>query len=70
MTPDYQPPAGTSWQVRIIQVFVVVMVIILVFVGLTTVAQRLASGISNESTATVTIVAGNEVEFEDNIELF
>lgn len=64
MTPEYQPPAGTSWQARIIQVFVVVVVIILVFVGGTTVAQRLASGISNESTATVTIAAGNEVEFE------
>ena len=64
MTPEYQPPAGTSWQVRIIQVFVVVVVIILVFVGLTTVAQRLASGISNESTATVAIVVGNEIEFE------
>jgi UPF0755 protein len=64
MTPEHQPSVGTSWQVRIIQVFVVVVVIILVFVGLTRTAQRLASGISNESTATTTIVAGNEVEFE------
>jgi UPF0755 protein len=64
MTPEYQPPAGTSWQARIIQVFVVVMLIILVFVGLTRFAQRLASGISNESTATTAVVAGNEVEFE------
>lgn len=64
MTPEYQPPAGPSWQVRIIQMFAVVVIIILTFVVLTTVARRLASGISNESTATVTIAVGNEVEFE------
>jgi UPF0755 protein len=47
-----------------IQVFVVGVIILLSFVVLTTVARRLASGISNESTATVAIVAGNEVQFE------
>jgi UPF0755 protein len=63
MTSDYQSPAGSSWQIRLIQVFVVIVVVILVFVGLTSVARNLASGISNESTATVAIQAGLEVEF-------
>lgn len=61
MTPEY--PSGSSWQIRLIQAFVVVVVIILVFVGLTSVARNLASGISNESTGTVAIEAGIELEF-------
>ncbi|MDJ0925007.1 MAG: endolytic transglycosylase MltG [Acidimicrobiia bacterium] len=64
MASDYQRPASPSWQIRMIQVFVVITVILLVFVGLTSVARRLASGISNESTATVAIQPGNEVAFE------
>lgn len=64
MTPEYQPPRSTSWQVRLIQLFVVVMVIILSFVALTSIARTLASGISNESTGTVAIEAGLEVEVE------
>jgi UPF0755 protein len=61
MTPEY--PTGSSWQIRLIQAFVVVVVIILVFVGLTSVARNLASGISNESTGTVAIETGVELEF-------
>lgn len=64
MTSDYQPQNGTSWQVRMIQVFVVVAAVILVFVGLTSVARTLASGVENESTGTVAVEAGLEVEFE------
>lgn len=64
MTPDYQRPASPSWQIRMIQVFMVITLIILVFVGLTSVARRLASGISNESTGTLAVQSGNEVEFE------
>lgn len=63
MTPEYQSPPSFSWQVRLIQMFVVIVVIILVFVGLTSVARNLASGISNESTGTVAIEAGVEVPF-------
>lgn len=62
MTPDYQPPRNTSWQVRIIQVFVVLMVVVVSFVALTSIARRLGSGISNESTGTVTIEEGLEVD--------
>lgn len=63
MTPDYQTPAGSSWQIRLIQVFAVIIFIVVVFVGLTSVARNLASGISNESTGTVAIDAGLEVPF-------
>ena len=63
MTTEYQPPSGTSWQVRMIQIFVVVAGILVVFVGLTSVARNLASGIENESTATVAIEPGQEVVF-------
>ena len=56
MTPEY--PRNTSWQVRIIQVFVVVLGIVLSFVALTSIARNLASGISNETTAEVTIQEG------------
>lgn len=62
MTPEY--PRNTSWQVRIIQVFVVLMVIVLSFFVLTKLASSLASGISNESVAVVTIQDGVEIEFE------
>ncbi|MDJ0663683.1 MAG: endolytic transglycosylase MltG [Acidimicrobiia bacterium] len=61
MTPEYPP--NTSWQVKIIQVFVVLILIVLSFFILTKVAATLASGISNESTAVVTIQEGVEVEF-------
>ena len=61
MTPEYQHRSNSSWQVRMIQVFAVVLLIIVSFVGLTSVARRIASGISNESTATVAIEGGNEV---------
>ena len=64
MTPDYQQPRSPSWQVRMIQWFAVGLLIIVSFVGLTSVARRLASGISNESTATVAIEGGNEVPVE------
>jgi UPF0755 protein len=64
MTPDYQRPPGTSWQVRLIQVFATVVIVIVVFVGLTSVARSLGSGISNESTATLAVEAGLEVEVE------
>ncbi|MEA2002465.1 MAG: endolytic transglycosylase MltG, partial [Actinomycetota bacterium] len=62
MTPDYQRPPGTAWQVRLIQVFATVVVILVVFVGLTSVARRLGSGISNESTATSAVEPGREVQ--------
>ncbi len=61
MTPDY--PRTTSWQVKLIQVFVVLVVIVLSFFIITKLAASLASGISNESTAVVTIQEGVEVEF-------
>jgi UPF0755 protein len=64
MTPEYQPPRDTSWQVRLIQLFVIVIVILLSFVLLTSIARSLASGISNESTGTVPIEEGVEVEVE------
>lgn len=64
MTPDYQQPQDTSWQVRIIQVFVVAITVLLAFVGITSVARRVASGISNESAATVAVEAGVEVPVE------
>ncbi len=64
MMPDYQRPLGTSWQVRLTQVFATVLIVIVVFVGLTSVARRLGSGISNESTATLAVEAGREVEVE------
>lgn len=63
MTPEYEPQVGSSWQVRMIQAFVVVVVIILAFVGITSVARNLASGISNESTGTILVEPGIEVEF-------
>ncbi len=63
MTPEYQPQNGTSWQVRMIQVFVVVAAVLLVFVGLTSVARNLASGIQNESTSTIAVESGLEVAF-------
>jgi len=61
MTPEY--PRNTSWQLKIIQVFVVLIVIVLGFFMITKLAASLASGISNESTAVVTIQEGLEVEF-------
>lgn len=61
MTPEY--PRNTSWQVKMIQVFVVVVIVIVGFFGITSLAKRLASGISNEATVTVTIEEGREVEF-------
>jgi peptidoglycan lytic transglycosylase G len=61
MTPEY--PRTTSWQVRMIQVFVVLMIIVLSFFVLTKLASSLASGISNESVAVVTIQEGLEVDF-------
>ncbi|MCP4967890.1 MAG: endolytic transglycosylase MltG, partial [bacterium] len=64
MTPDYQPPRDTSWQVRLIQLFVVAIVILLSFVLLTSIARNLASGISNESTGTILIEEGLEVEVD------
>ena len=63
MTPDYQGRTGSSWQARLIQAFVVIVAVILVFVGLTSVARNLASGIANESTGTVAIESGVEVAF-------
>ena len=62
MTPEY--PRNTSWQVRIIQLFVVVMIVILSFVVLTSLAKRLASGISNESTGTVALEEGIPIDVE------
>lgn len=47
-----------------IQVFVVVLVVIVGFFLVTSVARNLASGISNESTGTIAIETGVEVEFE------
>jgi len=56
-------PRNTSWQVRIIQVFAIVVIIVLSFFAITKVASSLASGISNQSTATVNIEEGVETEF-------
>jgi UPF0755 protein len=64
MTPEYQTPARTSWQVRLTQVFAILVVIIVAFVGLTSVARRVASGISNDSTATAVVETGKEVEVD------
>jgi UPF0755 protein len=61
MTPEY--PRNTSWQVRMIQVFTVVLLIVISFFVLTKLAASLASGISNESTVAVTIQEGLEVDF-------
>lgn len=61
MTPEYQQRGNSPWQVRMIQVFVVVLVVILSFVGITSVARRVASGISNESSGTLAVEAGVEV---------
>lgn len=61
MTADYRQPGGASWQVRLIQVFVIVVVVILSFVAITKVAAKLASGVSNESTAGAELVAGLSV---------
>ena len=61
MTPEYPP--NTSWQVRIIQVFVVFLVIVLSFFALTSIARTLASGISNEATPEATIQEGLDVDF-------
>lgn len=62
MTPEY--PRNTSWQVRIIQLFVVVMIVILSFVVLTSLAKKLASGISNETTGTVALEEGLPIDVE------
>jgi UPF0755 protein len=62
MTPEYQPPRDGSWQMKMIKVFAVAIAIILIFFIGTSVARNLASGISNESTATATIASGVEVE--------
>jgi len=64
MTPDYQPSRNASWQVRLIQVFVVFMIIILGFVAITSIARKLGSGISNESTGTIALVTGLEIELD------
>ena len=64
MTPEYQPPRDTSWQVRLIQLFVVAIVILLSFVLVTSIARSLASGISNESTGTVPIEEGLEIDVD------
>ena len=61
MTPEYPP--SSSWQMRLIQVFVVIVFVVLSFFLLTKVAASLASGISNDSVAVVTIEEGREVEF-------
>lgn len=61
MTPEY--PRDSSWQVRLIQVFVVVIGIILAFFAITKMAASMASGISNESNPVFTIEEGVEVEF-------
>ncbi len=64
MTPEYQPPRTSSWQVRLIQVFAVAIVIVVSFVALTSIARGLGSGIANESTGTIAVEAGLEVEVE------
>jgi UPF0755 protein len=46
-----------------IQVFVVVVIIIVGFFAITSLAKKLASGISNDAAVTVTIAEGIEVEF-------
>ncbi|MCP3996448.1 MAG: endolytic transglycosylase MltG [bacterium] len=61
MTPEH--PRNTSWQVRLIQMFVVAVVIVLSFFAATTLAAKMASGISNESTGTIAIEEGIEREF-------
>ncbi len=61
MTPEYPP--NSSWQARMIQVFVVVVVVVIGFFALTSLARSLASGISNDATGTVTIEDGREIEF-------
>jgi len=61
MTPDY--PRNSSWQVRMIQVFVVVLIVVISFFALTTMAKNLASGISNEATGTIAIEAGRAIDF-------
>jgi UPF0755 protein len=62
VTPEYPPKS--SWQIRMIQVFVVILIIVVGFVAVTSLARKLASGISNESTGTVAIEQGLEVEFQ------
>jgi len=61
MTPEYQP--NSSWQVRMIQVFVVALIIVIGFFAFTSLAKKLASGITNTATGTVTIQEGLEVDF-------
>jgi UPF0755 protein len=61
MTPEY--PRDTSWQVRLVQVFIVAVVVVLSFFAATTLAAKVASGISNESTGTIAIEEGLEKEF-------
>ncbi len=61
MTPEY--PRNTSWQVRLIQAFVVALIIVVSFFAVTSLATRLASGISNESTAEVTVEEGIVKDF-------
>lgn len=64
MTPEFQPRRQPSWQIRIAQVVAVVIIVIVGFVLLTSLAKKLADGISNESNAVATIAAGSEVEVE------
>jgi UPF0755 protein len=64
MTPEYQQQRNSSWQVRMIQAFAVVLVVIVSFVVITSVARRVASGISNESSATLALQEGVEVEVD------
>jgi UPF0755 protein len=62
MTPEY--PRNSSWQVRMLQVFAVVLIVVVGFFAITALAKKLASGISNDSTATVAIEEGREVDFQ------
>ena len=62
MTPEYPP--NSSWQVRMIQVFVVVLIVVVGFFAITSLAKKMASGVRNESTATVAIEEGLEVDFQ------
>jgi UPF0755 protein len=61
MTADYRRPEPPPWQVRLIRAFVVVVVIVVSFVGITKVAAKLASGISNEGTVQADLVSGLSV---------
>lgn len=61
MTADYRQPGRPSWQVRLIQVFVIVAVVAVCFVVITKVAAKLASGISNEASAGTELTVGLSV---------